>query len=240
MHDLINGIPTLQTLRRGRGRGLSTIALRAHAAHHDRQQRVWDDLVLTLQEGKAPQVTRLDFGIRWWQERWRPRMSCEMVVRLASSFGGLANLQYLNLAYHSMGTKGALTLANGLQHTPRLRHLDLEGNNIGDEGICALAGVFCKTPKLEFLELMSSCGMSTLGALALGRTFKHLHHLKSLSFSSWNPAAKTPIFYHLRDLRKLETLKAPSPINADGMWYLGGSLGRIPQIQHLELLWARL
>lgn len=164
-------------------------------------------------------------------------MGYETVGRLASSFCRLPNLKYLNLAYHAMGTKGALALAEGLQHTPHLRHLDLDGNNIGDEGICALAGVFCKTPKLEYLALLSSCGMSTL---ALGRTFKHLHQLKSLSVSSWSPAGKTPISYHLRDLRKLKTLRALGPINADGMWYLGGSLGRIPQIQHLGLLWMKL
>ena len=153
IYDIIKGIPTLQTLYRGRGRNLSMIALRAHAAHHDRQQREWDDLMLALQERKAPQATRLDFGIRWWQKRWRPRMGCETVVRLASSLCGLANLQYLNLACHAMGTKGVLTLAVGLQHSPHLRHLDLQGNNIGDEGICALAGILRKIPKLEFLDV---------------------------------------------------------------------------------------
>jgi len=44
----------------------------------------------------------------------------ETVERLASSFCGLEILQYLNLAYHAMGTKGALALAEGLQHTPQL------------------------------------------------------------------------------------------------------------------------
>lgn len=74
VHDLISAIPTLQTFHRGRGRGLSMIALRAHAACHDRQQAEWANLVSALQEGKARQAMRLDLGIRWWQRRWRPRM----------------------------------------------------------------------------------------------------------------------------------------------------------------------
>jgi hypothetical protein len=215
--DIIVGIPTLQTLHGGRGRSLSMLALRAHAAQYDRQQKEWDDLVFALQEGKAPQVTRLDVGIRWWQKRWRPRMVCETVTRLASSFCPQPNI---NLANHAMGTKGALALADRLQHTPHFRHLDLQGNNIGDEGIRALAGILRKILQLEFLDV-SSCGMGTPGALHLGQNFRHLHHLKYLSFSSWYAVIKTPIFYHLRDRRKLEALRALGPIIANGMIFGG-------------------
>ena len=104
-------------------------------------------------------------------------------VALAEGLKCCTNLQTLDLHTNSIGSDGAVALAEGLKCCTNLKRLRLDSNSSGSDGAVALAeGLKCCT-NLESLNLDSN-SIGTDGAVALAEGLKCCTNLESLNLNS--------------------------------------------------------
>ena len=103
-------------------------------------------------------------------------------VALAEGLKCCTNLQTLDLSGNSIGSDGAVALAEGLKCCTNLQTLYLRNNSIGSDGAVALAeGLKCCT-NLQTLDLRSN-SIGSDGAVALAEGLKCCTNLQTLDLS---------------------------------------------------------
>ena len=101
---------------------------------------------------------------------------------LCTAFKCCTNLQTLNLSSNSIGSEGAVALAEGLKCCTNLQTLDLHSNSIGSDGAKALAeGLKCCT-NLQTLTLGGN-SIGSDGAVSLAEELKYCTNLQTLILS---------------------------------------------------------
>ena len=158
-------------------------------------------------------------------------------VALAEGLKCCTNLQTLNLWSNSIGSNGTVALAEELKCCTNIQTLDLGSNSIGSDGAVALAeGLKCCT-NLQTLDL-SFNSISSDGAVALAEGLKCCTNLQTLdlSYNSISSDGAVALAEGLKCCTNLQTLDLSSnSIGSDGAVALSEGLKCCTNLQTLDL-----
>jgi len=153
---------------------------------------------------------------------------------LAHVFEKWTGLEYLNLAYTSIGTGGARILAGLLEHFEQLKALNVGGSAIGWRGTQALAAGIGRCTRLTGLN-MSNNNIGVIGATSLADVLGNCP-VKFLYLSNCDIGARgcealaTVTFEHLDDLSLMD-----NDISVRGVQAIARAVGGWPVLKSLSL-----
>ena len=161
----------------------------------------------------------------------------EGAVALAEVLRCCTNLKTLNLRDTGIGSDCVVTLAEGLKCCTNLRTLDLSYNSIGLDGAVALVKVLKCCANLQTLNL-SDNGIGSDGVVALAEGLKCCTNLQTLalSYNSIGSDGAVTLAGGLKGCTNLQTLYfSHNSIGSDGAEALADGLKCCTNLQTLDL-----
>ena len=158
-------------------------------------------------------------------------------VALAEGLECCTNLQTLDLSYNSIGSGSAESLAKGLKCCTNLKTLNLRKNRIGSDSAVALAKVLKCCANLQTLNL-SGNSIGSDGAVALAEGLECCTNLQTLdlSYNSIGSGGAESLAKVLKCCANLQTLNLSSnSIGSDGAVALAEGLKCCANLQTLNL-----